>query len=157
MPDPILTTAAEKAASMADAGVMIALIGGGLLNALLLAAIIYLIYKLVRVKKNSGIIIKPAVRQRSNKLAEQSVGQLIEKQILNLASARGGILSVVETAYYTKLSLEISERALVSFASRGYAEIQGRNGSPLYHFQGILTEYEKVTAKSLNDLLEEKA
>jgi hypothetical protein len=152
----ILAATTAKAQSISDANIKFVLIGGGCLNVLLFIAMIYLIYRLVQVKKNSGKITESAVRQRPKKLAEQSVGQVIEKQILNLASVRGGTLSVVETAYYTKLSIEISERALDSFATRGYAEITDENGAQLYHFQGILTEYEKVTAKSLNDLLEEK-
>ncbi|MCU6796013.1 hypothetical protein OB236_28220 [Paenibacillus sp. WQ 127069] len=136
--------------------VNLALISGLILNLLLVIAIIYLISKTAKLKKSNGYIQESTTRPSTKKLAEQTVGQVIEKKILALAAARGGTLSVVETAYHAKLSLELSERALESFTSRGFAEIKENKGARIYHFQGILTEYEKVTAKSLDDLLDDR-
>ncbi|MEK3721608.1 hypothetical protein [Paenibacillus sp. FSL H8-0034] len=154
MPVQLLTTTAGVQSSETLA--IYIFISGFILNGLLLAALIYLLYNISKLKKNPGFISEPTARPSTKKPAEQGVGQVIEKQILTLASKRGGNLSVVETAYYTKLSLELSERALVSFVTRGFAEIKEKKGACIYHFQGILTEYEKVTAKSLDDLLDDR-
>ncbi|SFK94279.1 hypothetical protein SAMN03159341_102293 [Paenibacillus sp. 1_12] len=151
-----LLTAATADGKSTDTLLKFILISGFILNALLLAALIYLIINTAKLKKSTGFIQEPAIRSSTKKLAEPNVGQVIEKQILALASERGGTLSVVETAYFTKLSLELSHRALESFVTRGFAEIKEKKGATLYHFQGILTEYEKVTAKSLDDLLDDR-
>ncbi|WP_240414041.1 hypothetical protein [Paenibacillus periandrae] len=151
----VLTATTAKASSMSDTEVKSILIGGSCLNALLLIALIYLIYRLAQLKRNDGKTLQHSPKERPRRLTEQSVGQVIERQILNLAAERGGTLSIVETAYHTKLSTEISERALESFVRRGHAQIKDRNGAALYYFPGMLTEYEKVTARPLSDLLDE--
>jgi hypothetical protein len=124
-----LAATTATASTVSDEDMKAILTGGIVFNVLLLIAIIYLSYRLIQLKMNGGNMPESAVRQCPRMRNQHNVGQVIEKQILNLAAVRGGILGVVETAYHTKLPLDIAETALESFVNRGFAEIQDRNGA----------------------------
>ncbi|MDF2960110.1 MAG: hypothetical protein K0S39_1845 [Paenibacillus sp.] len=76
-----------------------------------------------------------------------------EKEILNLAHTKGGILSVAEVAMNTRLSMEEAELVLDSFVKRNFVEIKvADSGAVFYEFPGIKPK-ERESAKSLYDLL----
>ncbi|MDH4128251.1 MAG: hypothetical protein OEV44_05820 [Spirochaetota bacterium] len=73
-----------------------------------------------------------------------------EKQILKLAQAKGGVLTVNEVVVGTSLSLEEAEKCLNFFASKGHAEMNVTDsGVIVYEFYGIMPskKHEKTYPK----------
>ncbi len=69
---------------------------------------------------------------------EERITKSQEKQVLKLAQAKGGVLTVSELALGTSLSLEEADRVLKRFASKGYAQMNVTDsGTLLYEFQGF--------------------
>jgi hypothetical protein len=87
-----------------------------------------------------------------------AINKDIEKQLLQLAYSRKGVLTVIDVSLNTEMALEAAQEALEYMVKQGHVKMKiAENGTVLYHFPGILTDKDKKSAKSLDDLLEEKS
>ncbi len=69
---------------------------------------------------------------------EERITKKQQKEILKLAQAKDGILSVSEVVLGTSLSMEEAEKCLQKFSAKGYAQMNVTDaGAIVYEFQGL--------------------
>jgi len=86
--------------------------------------------------------------QRQEKLRRQT----LEAELLRLAAAHGGKLTVAEVVLETSLDSETAEEALSDLHRRGLAQIElTESGNIVYAFHGVANLSEKETAKGVLD------
>ncbi len=69
---------------------------------------------------------------------EERITKKQQKEMLKLAQAKDGILSVSEVVLGTSLSMEEAERCLQKFAAKGYAQMTVTDaGAIVYEFEGL--------------------
>ena len=86
---------------------------------------------------------------RKNKKAKMASGirRDQEKEILNLASSKGGRITALQTAGSTSLTIEEAKNALDSMVKEGYAQLNvEENGTLMYEFSEFLSDKEIKTS-----------
>lgn len=86
---------------------------------------------------------------KNNILKEKKTwSQKREKEIIELAKSKEGMITVAEVASETNMDFEDSKKVLDELCNKGFSDIKiSEKGSIVYVFKGFLSKEEKLRAK----------